>query len=322
MNINKNTTNSMNKNKSLKRKKSRASTSSVECASYRATLKRTFRFLTVLLVMLVAGSTGAWAQSGPYSVYIPVQATTDGADAGEWSSYTYDENWSNIDDTDAPYKEANEKASETTGGSATAWSTDDCLFVQIIVYVNPKPGYSIKMSDISILQDGHDPFSPKELQDPVETTYTPYDPAENPANAEYYQRYDKPRQITIYSNASDEVTKVKVNFIKSNTIALTHTLGSNAKVTFFDGGTTEPSTATFDPTSYTETSAIASIDNSDGNDRYIIAHIVPETSYWTDAQLLFATDETTAPTGSTPAGARSASVLAKAPSEGAPSSLF
>ena len=110
---------------------------------------------------------------------------------------------------------------------------------------------------------------------------------------------------------------LKVEFVKAK-LTLDHTLGSNAKVTFFDGGTTEPSTATFDPTSYTETSAIASIDNSDGNDRYIIAHIVPETSYWTDAQLLSATDETTAPTGSTPAGARSASVRAKAPSEGAP----
>ena len=52
MNINKNTTNNMDKNKSLKRKKSRASTSSAERADYRATLKRTFRFLTVLLVML------------------------------------------------------------------------------------------------------------------------------------------------------------------------------------------------------------------------------------------------------------------------------
>lgn len=89
---------------------------------------------------------------------------------------------------------------------------------------------------------------------------------------------------------------------KTWNIELTHTFGSNATVTFFDGGTTtEPSATTFDPTTaaYADANAITKINNADGNDRYIIAHIVPAPGYWTDESLLMVME-----TGAAPARAK------------------
>jgi hypothetical protein len=288
----------MNKNKSLKRKKSRASTSSAERADYRATLKRTFRFLTVLLVMLIAGSTGAWAEDSEGK--IPITVLVDGTVAEESPSPL-------------------EGPIETAGGTvdATGYNeTGNCDYLKIVIHVVPKPGYIITLSKIKYIEGDETETNKYQIFDTYydgSNALTPTDPASST------NLFGSERDITVYYSANPYKMVLKVEFVKAK-LTLDHTLGSNAKVTFFDGGTTEPSTATFDPTSYTETSAIASIDNSDGNDRYIIAHIEfePTASYWTDAQLLSATDETTASTGSTLAGARSASVRAKSPSEEAP----
>ena len=57
---------------------------------------------------------------------------------------------------------------------------------------------------------------------------------------------------------------------------------SNATTTFYDGGTSFDPTA-FSPSAYTST---LYVDNNDGNDHYVIAHIVPDPFYWTDLSLL------------------------------------
>ena len=69
-------------------------------------------------------------------------------------------------------------------------------------------------------------------------------------------------------------------------LQLKSNLGAKATVTFYDYGTTEPTTSSFTKPS----TAITQIDNSDGKDHYIIVHIVPKDGYWTDQQLLFVTE--------------------------------
>ena len=66
-------------------------------------------------------------------------------------------------------------------------------------------------------------------------------------------------------------------------LPLKSNLGANATVTFYDYGTTEPTTSFTKPST-----AITQIDNSDGNDHYVIVHIVPNDGFWTDQKLLFA----------------------------------
>ena len=67
-------------------------------------------------------------------------------------------------------------------------------------------------------------------------------------------------------------------------LQLKSNLGAKATVTFYDYGTTEPTTSSFTKPS----TAITQIDNSDGKDHYVIVHIVPADGYCTDEQLLFA----------------------------------
>ena len=77
------------------------------------------------------------------------------------------------------------------------------------------------------------------------------------------------------------------NFV--NGLQLKHTFGTNATVTFWNGGTSEPTSVNFEPTTYTDANKITEIDNAgDTEDRYIIVHIEPSASYWTDQQLLMA----------------------------------
>lgn len=85
-------------------------------------------------------------------------------------------------------------------------------------------------------------------------------------------------------------------------IQLTYNLGKTEygvdRVTmkFFDGGTgtDAPTAETFNPTAYPDANAIEEIDNSDGQNRYIIVHLEPawslyyDDAYWTDTQLLYA----------------------------------
>ena len=79
---------------------------------------------------------------------------------------------------------------------------------------------------------------------------------------------------------------------------------SNATVQFYNGGTTAPTASTFDPANYVpagESGAneIYAIDNSDGQDHYVIMHIVPhegtlgnpdDPDYWTNERLLSVLD--------------------------------
>ena len=67
-------------------------------------------------------------------------------------------------------------------------------------------------------------------------------------------------------------------------LQLKSNLGAKATVTFYDYGTTEPTTSSFTKPS----TAITQIDNSDGKDHYVIVHIVPADGYWTNKELLFA----------------------------------
>lgn len=79
----------------------------------------------------------------------------------------------------------------------------------------------------------------------------------------------------------------------------------NTTVEFYDGGATEPSATSFDPSKYipageTGANEINVYDNSDGADRYIIVHVVPndvdknssDDDYWTDLALLSIKDAT------------------------------
>lgn len=69
---------------------------------------------------------------------------------------------------------------------------------------------------------------------------------------------------------------------------------SNATTTFYDGGTSFDPTA-FSPSAYTTSTLY--VDNSDDQDHYVIAHIVPEFFYWTDLSLLSAVETGTSLTG-------------------------
>ena len=315
MNINKNTTNSMNKNKSLKRKKSRASTSSAERADYRATLKRTFRFLTVLLVMLIAGSTGAWGQENGDGSLIPNGDEEDNL------------NIKLVIKNGDTYTLSNEDECGEVSGKGYGLP-GDCDWTRFIIHVKPKAGFATGLCYIYSFTGDFN--NNKEIVDPQyysvyesktgilagdygTVNYPVVDPYSEENNENSYS--NKERDITIYEQGHATQSKIVVVFVPFNCLALTHTLGSNATVTFFDGGTTYPNTATFDPANYPETIAITSIDNSDGNDRYIIAHIVPATKYWTETLYLSAKELQATSTAITPAGARSASVRAKAPSE-------
>ena len=79
----------------------------------------------------------------------------------------------------------------------------------------------------------------------------------------------------------------------------------NTTVEFYDGGATEPSATSFDPSKYipagkTGANEINVYDNSNGADRYIIVHVVPkdvpndnyDDDYWTDLALLSIQDAT------------------------------
>lgn len=70
---------------------------------------------------------------------------------------------------------------------------------------------------------------------------------------------------------------------------------TNATTTFYVAPSTFDPDADFDPSAYTTSTTY--IDNSDGNDHYVIAHIVPELFYWTDLSLLSAVESGASLTG-------------------------
>lgn len=160
-----------------------------------------------------------------------------------------------------------------------------CPGLGVVVKVSPKEGYITNLSLITATKTEGTTEREQELYgggNNVDGSPNPVssDPADDP-NSDF--TYASPRTIKLFfENVTPDQLTIKVSFtslqLKSN---LEH-----AAVTFYDGGTTEPSTTTFDPTA----SAITTIDNSDGQDHYVIAHIVPEEHCWTDAVLLKAVD--------------------------------
>ena len=96
-------------------------------------------------------------------------------------------------------------------------------------------------------------------------------------------------KTTTFTMPDNNVT-IKANFIDK--LKLKHTFGTDATVTFWDGGTTEPVPSTFDTTHYPKDGAgITEIDNTGfTEDHYMIVYIKPKDGYWTNQQLLFVTE--------------------------------
>lgn len=176
------------------------------------------------------------------------------------------------------------------GSGCTAVATgcvDDpnghCELLKVVLKVTPKPGYYTNLDLITATNGETTPtVYGKYVGDDIKTV----DPSEPTKN------YSAEREIVIYwdNYANPNTIKITVKFKRILGLELRNGLGeSRAKVTFFDGGTTDP-TATFNPTdaTYGDANAITEIDNADGKDRYIIAHIVPALNYWTDKSILYA----------------------------------
>ncbi len=94
---------------------------------------------------------------------------------------------------------------------------------------------------------------------------------------------------TTFTMPDNNVT-IKANI--TDKMKLQHSFGEYATVTFYkttSGTLTEPDASTFNLAAVNQAgNIITQIDNSDGNDHYIIVHIVPKDGYWTDQQLLMA----------------------------------
>lgn len=115
-----------------------------------------------------------------------------------------------------------------------------------------------------------------------------------------FLQYIRPDQKTAFSSDLANGNAITLDLRASWGIMLASDLGEispgvpKATVTFYDGGTSFDPTA-FTPSTYTTSTTF--IDNSDGNDHYVIAHIVPELFYWTDLSLLSAAETGTSLTG-------------------------
>lgn len=115
-----------------------------------------------------------------------------------------------------------------------------------------------------------------------------------------FLQYIRPDQKTAFSSDLANGNAITLDLRASWGIMLESDLGEispgvpKATVTFYDGGTSFDPTA-FNPSNYTTSTTF--IDNSDGNDHYVIAHIVPELFYWTDLSLLSAAETGTSLTG-------------------------
>lgn len=173
--------------------------------------------------------------------------------------------------------------------------------LKVVLEVTPKPGYYTNLDLITAehVTDGT-PYPKSSGSDVISVDEADTDPDKG---------YSDSRTVTIYwdNSPTPQNIRIKVQF-RPIGLVLRNGLGKynaalpgnpadmqpRATVTFFDGGTTEAATfdpaATFNPTdaTYGVANAITKIDNTDGKDRYIIAHIVPAFGYWTDKSLLYA----------------------------------
>ena len=264
-------------------------------------MKPIIRFLTVFLLLAFGASGARAAVTYPYANdylnFITALAVTNNIvthPSGCESSYN---------ETDSK-----EYYAVTTGGEVFAKECDICSYGEIRVHVKPEKGFSVRMDDIHVLYYDNEKWTDLGKPDRNGITYgdlsfKPYDPAEDSEKADYYNKFDKERFIYIYHTGDDAKTKVQVNFVP-DALLLYSKLGENASVEFYDGGATEPSATSFDPSKYipageTGANEINVYDNSNGADRYIIVHVVPNDvdknssdDYWTDLALLSIKDAT------------------------------
>ena len=238
-------------------------------------------FLALLVLLTTGGTQQVWAQT---------ETLSDLDDAQIQLSYDGGTTYNSSDGT-------------VTGVAHENYNSFNwCLMVEI--RVNPKAGYITKLSQMTSNWNGDDPYTSfgnvrEGDGDPYEgeLVFVPYDPADDEASP-LYGHYEAKRTILVYSkkkNPNNFAVKISFKYVG---IFLQNKLGDNATVTFYEPNADfapEYETFVFDPVAYTGNGAeiIAKkpadyIDNSDGNDHYVIAHIVPNPGYWTDRTLLMA----------------------------------
>ena len=239
-------------------------------------------FLALLILLTTGGTQQVWAQT---------ETLSDLDDAQIQLSYDDGTTYNSSDGTVTGVAHENYK------------SYNWCLMVEI--RVNPKAGYITKLSQMTSNWNG-DTYTPFDKVregdgDPYEgeLVFVPYDPADDEASP-LYGHYEAKRTILVYSKKRNPTNfAVNISFTYVG-IFLQNKLGDNATVTFYEPNADfapEDDAYVFDPVAYTGNGAeiIAKkpadyIDNSDGNDHYVIAHIVPNPGYWTDRTLLMAYD--------------------------------
>ena len=238
-------------------------------------------FLALLVLLTTGGTQQVWAQT---------ETLSDLDDAQIQLSYDGGTTYNSSDGT-------------VTGVAHENYNSFNwCLMVEI--RVNPKAGYITKLSQMTSNWNGDDPYTSfgnvrEGDGDPYEgeLVFVPYDPADDEASP-LYGHYEAKRTILVYSkkkNPNNFAVKISFTYVG---IFLQNKLGDNATVTFYEPNADfapEDDAYVFDPVAYTGNGAeiIAKtpadfIDNSDGNDHYVIAHIVPNPGYWTDRTLLMA----------------------------------
>ena len=238
-------------------------------------------FLALLVLLTTGGTQQVWAQT---------ETLSDLDDAQIQLSYDGGTTYNSSDGT-------------VTGVAHENYNSFNwCLMVEI--RVNPKAGYITKLSQMTSNWNGDDPYTSfgnvrEGDGDPYEgeLVFVPYDPADDEASP-LYGHYEAKRTILVYSKKRNPTNfAVNISFTYVG-IFLQNKLGDNATVTFYEPNADfapEDDAYVFDPVAYTGNGAeiIAKtpadfIDNSDGNDHYVIAHIVPNPGYWTDRTLLMA----------------------------------
>lgn len=225
---------------------------------------KTIRILLVLLVMLTTGGTQrAWAQDNVDGSTIP-----NGDKAGDISVKTV----VNGVETDA-------------GGVATAAAYElpgGCNWMRIIIHVRPKPGYAtglyyITRSEYTSDYDNFVDISGANAGS-VFANYPVVDSYSTCIEGSYSA---KERDIIAYSDVGVSNIKIKVEFIYIG-LELMHNFGDKATVIFYAGGASEP-------TAFDVTNPGTPITKADPGD-WIVAHIVPDDSHWTDLKLLMVYD--------------------------------
>ena len=101
---------------------------------------------------------------------------------------------------------------------------------------------------------------------------------------------DESAATTTFTQTMTADVTITASFGKG--LELTHTFGTTAEVTFWDGGTETAAPTVADLAACTDANKTNRLDNSDGKDHWVIAHIVPtydpvDNIYWTDEKLLY-----------------------------------